>query len=121
LVSTRADALGKGLQEAEEGVEEEAEEEEEEEGDEEEEAPDTAEATRLAQLHRERFQTEIKERSKADGDMFEEMVAHEETIRLGEDGWKDRYYKARRILRRSDQSFLRFGSRQLPKPVVPQQ
>ena len=36
-----------------------------------------------------------RRRSKAGGDMFDEMVAHEETIRLGEEGWKGRYYRAR--------------------------
>ena len=79
-----------------EGAEEEEEDaEEEEEEEEEEDAPDTAEAMELAVLHRERFHSEIKERSKAGGDMFDEMVAHEETIRLGEEGWKGRYYRAR--------------------------
>jgi len=43
-----------------------------------------------------RFQLEVNERAKAGGDMFDEMVAHEEAIRLGEDGWKCRYYRVRR-------------------------
>ena len=33
-------------------------------------------------------------RTQANVDRFEEMVAHEEGIRLGEAGWKERYYKA---------------------------
>ena len=27
------------------------------------------------------------------GDRFEEMVRHEEDIRLGDEGWKERYYQ----------------------------
>ena len=27
------------------------------------------------------------------GDRFDEMVSHEEEIRLGDEGWKGRYYK----------------------------
>jgi hypothetical protein len=46
-----------------------------------------------------RFQLEVNERAKAGGDMFDEMVAHEEAIRLGEDGWKCRYYRVRRAPR----------------------
>ena len=29
-------------------------------------------------------------------DLFDEMVEHEEKIRLGEAGWKERYYQVRR-------------------------
>ncbi len=28
-------------------------------------------------------------------DMFDEMVQHEEKIRLGEAGWRERYYEVR--------------------------
>ena len=35
----------------------------------------------------------MKDRLKSKGDRFEEMVEHEEGIRLGDEGWKERYYK----------------------------
>lgn len=41
----------------------------------------------------EQFDAEMKERLRANVDRFEEMVEHEEGIRLGEVGWKERYYK----------------------------
>lgn len=41
----------------------------------------------------ERFAEELKARSKAAADMFDEMVVHEERIRLDEPGWKGRYYE----------------------------
>ncbi|CAL8463003.1 g2537 [Coccomyxa elongata] len=43
----------------------------------------------------EQFNEALKERLKADVDRFEEMVVHEEEIRLGDEGWKGRYYKAK--------------------------
>jgi 5'-3' exoribonuclease 2 len=43
--------------------------------------------------HTEQFNADLKERLKADVDKFEEMVQHEEQIRLGDEGWKGRYYK----------------------------
>lgn len=46
----------------------------------------------------EQFNNELKERLKADVDKFEEMVVHEEQIRLGDEGWKGRYYKACTVL-----------------------
>jgi hypothetical protein len=43
----------------------------------------------------ERFAEELKARSKEAADMFDEMVVHEERIRLGDPGWKGRYYEVR--------------------------
>lgn len=44
----------------------------------------------------ERFSADMSARMKDKGDLFDEMVVHEEQIRLGEDGWKARYYQVRR-------------------------
>eukprot|EP00884_Botryococcus_braunii_P023039 jgi/Botrbrau1/9419/Bobra.0252s0043.1 len=41
----------------------------------------------------EKFADALKARSKEAADMFDEMVVHEERIRLGEPGWKGRYYE----------------------------
>ena len=41
----------------------------------------------------EAFKAELKEQVKEKADMFDEMVEHEERIRLGEAGWKERYYQ----------------------------
>ena len=38
------------------------------------------------------FKAELQEQVKEKADMFDEMVEHEERIRLGESGWKERYY-----------------------------
>ena len=46
-------------------------------------------------VEQEQFNEALKERLKADVDRFEEMVVHEEEIRLGDEGWKGRYYKVR--------------------------
>ena len=51
-----------------------------------------AEAARVAD---EDFKARMKEQLKERGDMFDAMVEHEEGIRLGEAGWKARYYKAK--------------------------
>ncbi len=39
------------------------------------------------------FQHKIKEQLKGKSDCFDEMMESEERIRLGEDGWKARYYQ----------------------------
>lgn len=39
------------------------------------------------------FNADINSRMKDRGDLFDEMVVHEEQIRLGEEGWKLRYYE----------------------------
>lgn len=39
------------------------------------------------------FAQAMSERLKGKGDMFDEMVVHEESIRLGEEGWRTRYYE----------------------------
>ena len=41
----------------------------------------------------EEFAEAMKEAMKDRGDMFDDMVVHEEKIRLGETGWKARYYQ----------------------------
>ena len=41
----------------------------------------------------EQFNEQLKDRLKSNVDRFEEMVVHEEEIRLGDEGWKGRYYK----------------------------
>lgn len=41
----------------------------------------------------EQFNEDLKNRLKQGLDRFDEMVQHEEQIRLGETGWKERYYK----------------------------
>jgi 5'-3' exoribonuclease 2 len=41
----------------------------------------------------EAFKEELKEQVREKADKFDEMVAHEERIRLGESGWKERYYE----------------------------
>ena len=40
-----------------------------------------------------KFNADISSRMKDKGDLFDEMVVHEEQIRLGEAGWKTRYYQ----------------------------
>ena len=56
-------------------------------------------AEELLQVHAaadsEAFDAAMKDRLRDQGDRFEEMVAHEEDIRLGDDGWKERYYQVR--------------------------
>jgi 5'-3' exoribonuclease 2 len=39
-----------------------------------------------------KFKDALKDQVKDTHDKFDEMVAHEERIRLGEEGWKERYY-----------------------------
>ena len=60
-------------------------------------ADDEEGAEELLQAHTaaqsEAFDAEMKDRLKSKGDRFEEMVEHEEGIRLGDEGWKERYYK----------------------------
>lgn len=41
----------------------------------------------------EAYKSRLKEQSKESADRFDEMVEHEEKIRLGEAGWKERYYQ----------------------------
>lgn len=48
-------------------------------------ADDSAEA----QEYRDRLKQELKSKS----DMFEDMIVHEEELRLGDEGWKARYYE----------------------------
>lgn len=43
--------------------------------------------------HADKFNADISSRMKDRGDLFDEMVVHEEQIRLGEQGWKERYYQ----------------------------
>ena len=45
------------------------------------------------QQQAEKFNADISSRMKNKGDLFDEMVLHEEQIRLGEAGWKTRYYQ----------------------------
>jgi hypothetical protein len=75
----------------------EAEEDEEEEEDPlaaEVEHADDDEVLRVASAkNSEAFDAAMKERLRAGVDRFDEMVAHEEGIRLGDAGWKGRYYK----------------------------
>ena len=81
----------------------EAEPDQEEEDEEEEEPDQDMEAVmehadddtllRGTSAHTEAFDAEMKERLRANVDRFDDMVGHEEQIRLGEDGWKQRYYK----------------------------
>ena len=56
---------------------------------------DDDEVLRVAAARTEAFDAEMKERLRAGVDRFDEMVAHEEGIRLGDAGWKERYYKVR--------------------------
>ena len=60
-------------------------------------ADDEEGAEELLQAHTaaqsEAFEAQMKDRLKSKGDRFEEMVEHEEGIRLGDEGWKERYYK----------------------------
>ena len=39
------------------------------------------------------FKSQVGETMKEKGDNFDVMYEAEERIRLGEDGWKERYYK----------------------------
>lgn len=39
------------------------------------------------------MKAKLKESMKAKSDMFEDMCKHEEDLRLGESGWKERYYQ----------------------------
>lgn len=41
----------------------------------------------------ENFKNHVKDRMKERDDLFDEMVVHEEQIRLGDSGWKARYYE----------------------------
>lgn len=41
----------------------------------------------------EKYKAKLKSVLKNKSDMFEDMVQHEEVVRLGEDGWKSRYYE----------------------------
>jgi len=54
-------------------------------------------AEELLQAHTavdsEAFDQAMKDRLREQGDRFDEMVAHEEDIRLGDEGWKERYYQ----------------------------
>lgn len=47
----------------------------------------------LKKEEREQFAQQMSERLKGRGDLFDDMVAHEESIRLGDPGWKARYYQ----------------------------
>ena len=60
-------------------------------GDEEEGAGELLQAHAAADS--EAFDAVMKDRLREQGDRFEEMVAHEEDIRLGDEGWKERYYQ----------------------------
>lgn len=42
----------------------------------------------------EAYKAKLKEAGKEAADRFDDMVEHEERIRLGEAGWKERYYEA---------------------------
>lgn len=39
------------------------------------------------------MQTQMEAKAKEKGDMFDIMVVDEAKIRLGEEGWKQRYYQ----------------------------
>lgn len=41
----------------------------------------------------EEFKNKLKEQVKEKADMFDEMIEHEERLRLGDAGWKERYYE----------------------------
>ena len=41
-----------------------------------------------------RFRSQVGETMKEKGDLFDTMFEAEEKIRLGEEGWKERYYQA---------------------------
>lgn len=45
------------------------------------------------QRNADKFKADISSKMKDKGDLFDEMIVHEEHIRLGEDGWKPRYYQ----------------------------
>lgn len=40
-----------------------------------------------------KYKAKLKNILKNKADMFEDMVQHEEVVRLGDDGWKARYYE----------------------------
>lgn len=52
------------------------------------------------QESKDQFNHQMSERMKARGDLFDEMVVHEEKIRLGDPGWKARYYEVRLLYAR---------------------
>lgn len=45
----------------------------------------------------EAFKAQVGDTMKEKGDLFDVMFEAEEKIRLGEDGWKERYYQVRRL------------------------
>ncbi len=65
-------------------------------------------AEELLQVHTaadsEAFDQAMKAQLREEGDRFEEMVKHEEDIRLGDEGWKERYYQVRTL------SFMRYSN-----------
>lgn len=44
------------------------------------------------------MQAQMETMAKEKGDMFDTMVVDEAKIRLGEDGWKERYYQVSYLL-----------------------
>lgn len=45
------------------------------------------------------MQAQMEAKAKEKGDMFDIMVVDEAKIRLGEEGWKQRYYQACKLIR----------------------
>lgn len=45
------------------------------------------------------MQAQMEVKAKEKGDMFDIMVVDEAKIRLGEEGWKQRYYQACKLIR----------------------
>lgn len=45
-----------------------------------------------------KFKNHVKDKMKERDDLFDEMVVHEEQIRLGDAGWKARYYEVSKAL-----------------------
>lgn len=65
----------------------------------------------------EQFNEQLKDRLKGNVDRFEEMVVHEEEIRLGDEGWKGRYYKVIAIPWSIDCNLIALGGHSLGRQV----
>ena len=58
---------------------------------------DPTEAAAIEKGQKQQFQDQfnhhMSQQMRDRGDLFDEMVVHEEGIRLGQEGWKERYYE----------------------------